>query len=57
MIYIFFYKLKIGAFSLWLRDVGDLNRVNVMTHYFGAHLENLDLQKKTIPSAYSVFSF
>lgn len=44
------------VFSVLLCDVGDLNRMNVMAHYFRAHLENLDLQKKPVPSAYSVFS-
>lgn len=55
---IFFLQVKDQrVFSLLLCDVGDLNRMNVMAHYFWAHLENLDLQKKTVPSAYSVFSF
>ena len=45
----FFLQVKDWrVFSLWLCDVGDLNRVNVMTHYFRAHLENLDLQKKKL---------
>ena len=54
---IFFLQVKDWrVFSLLLCDVGDLNRMNVMAHYFWAHLENLDLQKKKLSLRHIQFS-
>lgn len=56
-IQIFFLQVKDWrVFSLLLCDVGDLNRMNVMAHYFWAHLENLDLQKKKLSLRHIQFS-